>query len=196
MNHLTAIKNFVPTNPQEESDQGLILKLLENHPENLLSRECGIAHITSSGLILNKSLDKLLMVHHHIYNTWAWTGGHADGNADLLAVALEEGCEETGVQALTPLTEEIMSVDILPVKGHFKRGTFVSAHLHLNVSYVLIADETAPLTVNPAENSGVAWIEVDRLEEASSEPEMIAVYRKIIRRAQQLQRRGLWTATD
>ena len=49
--------------------------------------------MTSSGLIFNKNLDKILMVHHNIYNTWSWTGGHADGEDDLLKVAIKEAKE-------------------------------------------------------------------------------------------------------
>ena len=34
------------------------------------------------------------MVYHNIYNSWSWLGGHADGETDLLAVALREVKEE------------------------------------------------------------------------------------------------------
>jgi len=61
-----------------------------------LLRDNEIAHITSSGFILNKSLDKALLIHHNIRNVWAWTGGHADGNSNLLEVAIQEAVEETG----------------------------------------------------------------------------------------------------
>lgn len=180
MNYLEAIEAYVPANPQEASDQEVILSCIRSHPEEILTRKNPLAHVTSSGLILNQSLDKILMVHHNIYNTWAWTGGHADGEPDLLGVAIREGQEETGVQALTPLSEQIASVDILPVNGHFKRGAYVSAHLHLNVTYVLIADEGHGLSVKADENSGVAWIRVEDLPAYSNEPYMIAVYLKIV----------------
>ncbi len=185
MNYQEAIEAYQPTNEQEAADQQVILGYLRHEGEALLTRENKIAHLTSSGLILNKNLDKMLMVHHNIYNTWAWTGGHADGDPDLMAVALKEGQEETGVQELKPLSAHIASIDILPVYGHFKRGEYVSSHLHLNVTYVLIADEGASLHINEDENSGVAWVNVDDLDAYSNEPYMIAVYRKIIKRARQ-----------
>lgn len=183
MNYREAIEAYEPANEQEASDKRVILGYMDSQPGTLLTRENQIAHITSSGLILNKALDKMLMVHHNIYNTWAWTGGHADGNPDLLEVALKEGQEETGVKNLVPLTEEIASIDILPVYGHMKRQAYVSSHLHLNVSYVLIADEEEVLYVKKDENSGVAWIRGEALDTFSNEPYMIAVYSKIIQRA-------------
>ena len=34
------------------------------------------------------------MIYHNIYNSWAWTGGHADGNENLVEVALKEAEEQ------------------------------------------------------------------------------------------------------
>ncbi len=163
-----------------------MLRCIGEQPDTVLTRQNSVAHLTSSGLIVNKSLDKMLMVHHNIYNTWAWTGGHADGDSDLLAVAIREGQEETGVQRLTPLTDQIASLDVLPVYGHVRKGQYVSTHLHLNVTYVLIADENHRLQANEDENSGVAWVPVDELAAYSNEPYLIGVYLKIVERAREL----------
>lgn len=58
---------------------------------------------------------------------------------------------------------------MLTVDGHMKRGEYVSSHLHLNVTYLLIADDTNVLTVKPDENSGVKWFTPEGAVEASSE---------------------------
>lgn len=180
MHYLESIQGYQPANPQEAADQRLMLHYIKEYPDTVLTRENAVAHLTSSGLILNASLDKMLMVHHNIYNTWAWTGGHADGDSDLLAVAIREGQEETGVRELTPLSEEIASIDVLPVYGHVRKGQYVSTHLHLNVTYVLIADEKHQLQANEDENSGVTWVPVDALAAYSNEPYLIEVYLKIV----------------
>ena len=90
--------------------------------DNILTRENAFAHLTSSGFILNENKDKVLMIYHNLYNSWAWTGGHADGEDDLLEVAIKEAKEETGVVNIHPLSTQIMSLDILPVWGHMKKG--------------------------------------------------------------------------
>ena len=60
-----------------------------NKNDDVLVRDNEIAHITSSGFIVNKLRTKVLMIHHNIYNSWGWTGGHADGDEDLLYVAMK-----------------------------------------------------------------------------------------------------------
>ncbi|MGF7060065.1 NUDIX hydrolase [Brassicibacter mesophilus] len=183
MNFKEAILKYQPINDQEANDKKIILDYIDNFYDDILTRRNQIAHMTSSGLILNKSLDKILMIHHNIYNTWTWTGGHADGDSDMLEVALKEAREETGVSNILPLTDDLASIDIIPVYGHIKREKYVSAHLHLNTSYILIVDENEKLVINEAETSDVGWIEVNSLGIYSNEPYLIAIYNKIIERA-------------
>lgn len=47
------------------------------------------------------------MAYHNIYKSWAWTGGHSDGDSDLLNVALKEAKEETGLENLKVLSDGI-----------------------------------------------------------------------------------------
>ena len=126
--------------------------------------------MTASAWVLSPDRRQGGMVYHNIYNSWSWTGGHADGDRDLLAVAMREVTEETGLQRLTPVVEGIFSLECLTVDGHEKRGAYVSSHLHLNVTYLLIADDSDALTVKPDENSGVRWFTPEGAIESSSEP--------------------------
>lgn len=183
MSYIEEIKGYNPINEQEANDKKVILDYIDKFYNDILTRENEIAHMTSSGLILNKSLDKILMIHHNIYKTWTWTGGHADGDSNMLKVALKEAKEETGVSHVLPLTEKIASIDIIPVYGHIKRGRYVSSHLHLNISYILIADENEELILNEDETSDVGWIEISDLPNYSNEPYLIEIYNKIINKA-------------
>ncbi len=99
-----------------------------------------------------------------------------------MMTAVREAREETGLQAVRPIREEAQSLDILPVWGHFKRGSFVSSHQHLNLTYFLEADEEAELRVKEDENSAVAWIALEELREKVTEREMMPVYGKMIER--------------
>jgi len=182
----TTICHYQPTNDLEQQDQKMILNYMERFKEELLTRENGIAHFTASGFILNEAMDKTLMVHHNIYNSWGWTGGHVDGEVDLLKVAIKEAVEETGVEGIEALTDQPQAIDIIPVWQHHKKGEPVSAHLHLNVTYLLLADESAPLTVKVDENSGVKWIPLDAVKDYCSEPQMMPIYNKLIERSRRL----------
>lgn len=179
LNLINDIKKYVPYNEQEAKDKGLILNAFSNF-NNLLTRENKAMHITSSGYVINKNRNKVLMIYHKIYNSWAWTGGHADGDADLLHVAIKEAKEETGLKNITPIINDIFSLDVLTVDGHIKNGSYVSSHLHLNVSYLLEADEYDNLIVNEEETEGVCWLPINELSKFCSEEYMVKnVYNKL-----------------
>ncbi len=182
-NYTAAIEAFVPENEQEAGDQRALLWYLRQFPGTVLTRENEIAHITSSGFLMNPARTRCLMVHHNIRGCWAWTGGHADGDADLLAVAIREATEETGAPRVTPLSPAIASIDILPVFGHVRRGQYVSAHLHLSVAYLLIVPDDAPLTIKPDENTGVRWFDIADVRAPLFDARDEAFYQKLIRKA-------------
>lgn len=184
-----AIRAHAPVNPQEAEDQAVMLRLLETW-DDLLDRSNPVAHFTGSAWIVNRSRTKTLLVHHDLYRSWAWTGGHADGEADLLSVAMREAMEETGVTSVVPLGEGIATLDILPVWSHVKRGRFVASHLHLNAAYLLEADEDEPLVIREGENSGVMWVPLGEVERFSTEPDMYPVYEKLTRRVTGQQAKG------
>ena len=180
------IRAYVPRNDQEAAEKAAMLEYILPDPEKALTRENRQAHVTCSGLVLNRQGTRVLMAHHDLYKVWAWTGGHADGDGDLLSVAMREAREETGVVHLQPLSPEIASLEILPVWAHRKRGQYVPGHLHLNVSYLLLADENDPLTARAGENSGVAWLPVEGLGKITGEWQMDPIYEKLLARAREL----------
>ena len=184
--YLDDIRAYRPQNEAEAGDKRMILEYIRLFPDHILTRDNEIAHISSSGFVVNADASKVLMAHHNIFKVWAWTGGHADGDGDLLSVALREAWEETGAAHVRPLSEDIASLDILPVWGHVKRGKYVPAHQHLNVSYLLVADEGDPLAVRPQENTQVGWLPADRLLEYTNEWQMDYVYTKLLERARAL----------
>lgn len=173
------IKAYRPWNEQERQDQVLILDFLRKNPDAFYRTNL-LAHMTASAWVVNPQRSKVLMVYHRLYDSWSWAGGHADGEEDLLAVALREVREETGVQRLRPVTEEIYSLEVLTVDGHEKHGRYVPSHLHLNVTYLLEAEEDQPLRVCEAENSGVAWFSLADALSASTEPWFVErIYKKL-----------------
>lgn len=174
-----ALKRYQPWNEQEAMDRDEILRKIERCPD-IFTRENRNAHMTASSWIVNPTRSKVLMIYHNIYHSWAWTGGHADGETDLLAVALREAKEETGIQHVKPLSDKIFSLEIITVEGHEKRGKYVSSHLHLNLTYLLEADESDVLSRKEDENSAVEWFPLEEALSVSDEPWMRSrVYRKL-----------------
>jgi len=185
MNFIELIKSYQFYNAQEKKDQEIIINCLEKF-EDILTRDNKIIHLTSSAFVVNKNRDKVLMVHHNIYNSWSWTGGHADGEQDLLSVAFKEVAEETGVKNICLVSEDILSIDIIPVQGHLKKGEYVAPHLHISVAYLFEADENEPLMIKPDENSAVCWLPIEEIESYSNEPHMLKIYEKIISQIQEI----------
>ncbi|QAA32544.1 NUDIX hydrolase [Clostridium manihotivorum] len=186
MNFKEDIFSYVPKNEQEIQDKKVIIDYINQFPDNILLRDNEFAHITSSGFIMNRELSKVLMIHHNIRNAWAWTGGHADGDGDLLHVAIKEAKEETGISSVFALSKEIASLDILPVYGHVKKGKYVSGHLHLSVAYILIADEKENLVIKEDENSGVEWFPVDKFTVQYFSENDVYLYNKLIEAAKEM----------
>lgn len=162
------INRYVPFNEQEKRDKQIILEILENE-DNVLTRENQKYHFTVSAWIVTPDRKKVLMCYHNIYNSWAWLGGHTDGESNLREVILKEVREESGVTNIKFLLDEIFSLEILTVDGHIKKGKYVSFHLHLNITFLLEAEETEKLLINPDENSDLDWIAVEEISIKSSE---------------------------
>lgn len=120
------------------------------------------------------------MVHHNIFNAWSLPGGHADGEKDLIGVAMSEISEETGLKSINPITDKIISLDILPVYSHIRKEKHIKSHLHLSVIYAFEADVNDEVVVKLDENSAVKWIPLDEIDDYSNEFHMKKVYSKII----------------
>lgn len=178
MELLEQIKNYQPYNDEEDQDKKVFLKYVEEFAD-ILTRKNVFAHVTSSSWIVNPDGTKILMIYHNIYDSWSWTGGHADGDANLLNVAVKEAKEETGIKDIKAIKEEIFSLELICVNGHWKKGKYVSPHIHLNTTFLLEADDTQELYTKPDENSGVRWVPVKDVVSISDEPWMKIIYQKL-----------------
>lgn len=172
------IKKYNPYNEQEKIDKEMMLEYI-NTFEDILTRKNRMCHFTASNWIVNKERTKVLMIYHNIYKSWAWTGGHADGDSNLLNVALKEAQEESGLKELKVLSQGMFGIQILTVDSHIKKGKFVPSHLHLDCCFLLEADENSKVKIKEDENSGVQWVELDKAVQLTKEERMKPIYRKL-----------------
>ena len=171
------IKNYKPKCEQERIDQQAILSFLDRNPDAFYRTNLA-GHMTASAIVVDSKMDKVLFAFHNIYNSWSWVGGHNDGNEDFLAVAVDEAKEETGVKNIYPYNGEILGIDTILVHNHIKKGHYVPDHLHFNLTYLLIADDSEQLVIKADENSGVKWFAIDEVLNHVSEERMKVVYQK------------------
>jgi A/G-specific adenine glycosylase len=188
MNWIAQLQQYQPQDATEQTAKTEILQAVSQYGTAVLERTSPSGgHICCSGMILDASMKNVLLVYHNIYQSFSWTGGHADGDDDFLAVAIREAQEETSLQQVQPLCSAILSLDVLPVKAHEKRGVPVAAHKHYCVSFGLLADPRQPIHNKPDENSAVAWKPISELHTLCNEPHMLPVYEKLIARMRQVQ---------
>lgn len=111
-------------------------------------------HITGSAWILNKKRTHVLLVHHVKLNKWLQPGGHADGEEDMLGVAMREVNEETGLIHFKELVPGIFDLDIhtIPARPDF------AEHLHYDVRFALVATEDENELEISEESHNVKWI--------------------------------------
>lgn len=186
MNFKESIENYKPYNDQEEKDKEIMLKYI-NTFDDVLTRSNEFAHFTASAFAINKDRTKVLMIYHNIYKSWSWTGGHADGETDLLGTAIREVKEETGVENVKPIIDGIFSLEALTVDGHIKRNKYVASHIHLNLTYLLEVDENEVLKMKEDENSGVKWVNIEDMTKVSTETWIAEnIYTKLVKKLKEL----------
>jgi 8-oxo-dGTP pyrophosphatase MutT (NUDIX family) len=146
----------------QASEQELIYKKqfleLLKHPR-AFHRDYLPGHITGSAWALNQDRTKVLLVHHAKLNRWLQPGGHADGDENVLAVALRELEEETGVKSVKPIVSGIFDIDIHPIPT---RKDFPQ-HDHYDVRFAFVANESEPLLVSE-ESHAVQWVQLNELK--------------------------------
>ncbi len=178
---LEFINNYSPKCEQEKKDIEFMNEA-ENLFGDILTRDNKFCHLCSSAFVVNSERTKVLCVFHNIYKSWSWIGGHVDGDDDLLYVAEKELKEETSLKDFRFVSDVPITIDSLPVISHVRKGKFVPAHLHFNVTFLAEADENSVVKIQEDENSGVEWVDFDKFLNACTEPHMLPVYKKCIDR--------------
>jgi 8-oxo-dGTP pyrophosphatase MutT (NUDIX family) len=160
-------------------EDGLVRRFREfvtAHPD-CFERSLAVGHITGSAWILDTAGERVLLTHHRKLDRWLQPGGHADGDADVLAVARREGHEETGLETLRVADPDIFDLDIhlIPARGA------EPAHFHYDVRFLL--QDTGPGTFIVSEEShDLAWVPLDDLHRYTDEESMHRMREKCLAR--------------
>lgn len=184
MNNVDKFKDFLHhylgIDDVEEAERLSFIQFLDAFGNFAYDRENLIGHLSSSCWITNHEKNKVLMIYHNIFKSWAWVGGHADKETDLLHVACKETEEETGLINFKPLSPSPIDLNVMTVHNHYKQGKFVPRHLHYNVVYAFEADENDPIHIKPDENSGIKWIDYNEIDKVCDNEYVNVYYHRII----------------
>ncbi len=118
-------------------------------------RELWPAHVTGSTWVVNPDRSHVLMLHHKKHDQWFQPGGHADGDADILRVALRETNEETGIaeKHLILLGPGVFDVDIHSIPALNNEPQ----HEHIDIRFLVEIDDELPVPGND-ESHAVLWV--------------------------------------
>ena len=159
---IASLKNYTSDFPEELPFVAEFLSLLQH--QDAFQRYHLPGHITGSSWILDYSHQYALLVHHGTLNKWLQPGGHADGEENVLNVALREAEEETGVKQLKLLLDDIFDLDIHPIPA---RSGFPE-HLHYDIRFLFETDKEEKIIVSE-ESHDVAWIPIEQLSKLTND---------------------------
>lgn len=142
--------------------------------ENCFERTLLIGHVTGSAWIVDRDRTHVLLTHHRKLDKWLQLGGHADGDADVLRVAMREAGEESGLASLQPVHRNIFDVDIHLIPARKTEPE----HFHYDVRYALEADRAEPIRVSD-ESHDLRWVPVAEVHRLTEEESVLRMVRKM-----------------
>lgn len=145
--------------------------------EQPFSREQPIAHFTGSALLVEVVSSRVLLLHHKKLQRWLQPGGHAEAadGGHLERTALREAQEESGCRvrlfegAPRPFDVDVHSIPARPeAAGHF----------HLDVRFLLVAENPEALAYDAQESEGARWLEFEQALEWADDVSLKRLLRK------------------
>ena len=138
-------------------------------------RSLAVGHLTGSAWVVDAKRERVLLTHHRKLDLWLQLGGHADGDLDLPAVALREAREESGLTRLRLVGDAIFDVD----RHRIPARKLEPEHWHYDVRFLIEADPSEPLVISE-ESHDLAWVELARLSDYTTEESMCRMARKTL----------------
>jgi len=163
--------------PAESATVQRFVDFVKSHP-GCFERGLKIGHVTGSAWLVNKAGTHVLLTHHGKLNRWFQLGGHADGNPDILDVAMREAREESGLHEIVPADSNIFDVDIHVIPERKSDPE----HFHYDIRFVLQAVGHEAYTVGD-ESHDLAWVEIAKLDQVTREESMLRMAEKWKRRS-------------
>lgn len=169
---LDLLNSYDPKDHQERAYRGQIIEFVQAHA-NCFDRGLWFGHITASAWLVDRHNTHALLMHHRKLDDWFQLGGHCDGHSDVVQVAIKEAQEESGIQNIVPVHQEIFDIDVHTIPANSKEAT----HIHYDVRFLLqvVSDEVVHKN---AESKELRWVGRDKAELPTTHQSVIRMFNK------------------
>lgn len=159
---LSLLRQYNPTDPNERTMWLDTIAFVTQQP-NCFERSLAMGHITGSAWITSPDRTQVVLIHHRKLDRWFQPGGHADGNPDVAAVAMQEAHEETGLKQLqfVHLPGEIPTVFDIDVHRIPERVN-EPAHWHYDIRFLIEANSQEPFVLS-GETKSIQWVKLENI---------------------------------
>lgn len=158
------LKNLLQYYTAFDETEAVIMHQLQNFLDespNPFDRSNLTAHVIADAWIVNPKRSHVVLHHHAANNLWTTPGGHCDGSSDVLAAALREAEEESGLTALIPLCNSgIYDLNSGTIPPRQKTWGLEPAHIHFDVCFAFQAKSNAHLKISE-ESNALRWVPLD-----------------------------------
>jgi 8-oxo-dGTP pyrophosphatase MutT (NUDIX family) len=158
--------------PDEAQVAARFIEFLSANPD-AFDRSLQTGHVTGSAWLVDASGLRVLLTHHKKLNKWIQLGGHADGDGDVLRVAMREAHEESGLRSIQPVSTQIFDIDVHRIPAR----PIEPEHLHWDVRYALRSTGTEPPSLSD-ESHDLRWVEIANLNRITQEKSMLRMAEK------------------
>lgn len=166
------LNDYAIRHPEEGGTVDGFMQFVASQPD-CFCRSLSIGHITGSAWVVNADGSEVLLTHHRKLDRWLQLGGHADGESDVLSVAMKEAEEESGLIGFTHIGTGVFDIDIHPIPARKDEPE----HLHYDVRYVLRVGGSLDYTVSD-ESHDLRWVKLGDVETLTTEPSMMRMVEK------------------
>lgn len=182
---LDMLRRHQPLDTGEAESLVRIEAFVRSHSD-CFQRSLQIGHITGSAWIVNSEGTHALFTHHRKLGMWLQLGGHADGNSDVLAVALSEAREESGIDRIIPVSKDIFDVDVHAIPARHGEA----AHDHYDIRFLLTTSGDEELRISD-ESLDLRWVAMDDVERLGVDASVRRMHAKWL----EYHRAGRWRRT-
>lgn len=168
---LALLADYLTRHPGEAATVTRFQSFVADNPR-CFERDLWLGHVTGSAWLVDGAGERVLLTHHRKLQRWLQLGGHSDGEANPLAVALREAREESGID-VRPLSLGVFDLDVHEIPA--RRSD--PAHFHFDVRFGLQARGREAFRVS-GESLDLAWVPIDRLAEFTVEESMLRMAAK------------------